>query len=435
MSGENGFSRNVVGLVLTMLLTIPAAALSNILLAQFLSVESRGIYALTISFAAMVATVAQLGWPSATIYALRRQQLPSEQVATHGLIAALLLSSAGVLVCFWAEEPIKERFLVGASHEMFMLCLAAIPLFLVAAILQSLARGINHFREQNAYEIALAIGTLLCVVGILVFGNGGEAHVLSAVLGFQALAVSALAIRVLSKTGIRFRLDAGLWLRSQIFGLKSYAMAVANRLHLQVDLLLIALLLANAEDAAFYAIAVGIVNLTNLLPEAIGVAAYPRLAELSSEEASRFACVIVRQSLALACASALVGAILLPSLIPLLYGEVYASATRSALVLLPGVAFYSVYRVLGRFYTALGRQVVALWIQVFAMGANGVLNFLLIPRLGFEGAAVASLLSYSFAAAATVFVFQRETGHSLQEILVLKRSDLVSAWAYLRARA
>jgi O-antigen/teichoic acid export membrane protein len=55
-----------------------------------------------------------------------------------------------------------------------------------------------------------------------------------------------------------------------------------------------------------------------------------------------------------------------------------------------------------------------------------ILNAVLIPLWGINGAAAASLISYSVCAFLFVFEYTRATGSKIRDLLILNREDLAT---------
>ena len=70
-------------------------------------------------------------------------------------------------------------------------------------------------------------------------------------------------------------------------------------------------------------------------------------------------------------------------------------------------------------------------IGVVACGANVLLNFLLIPPFGIEGAATATTLSCILAVLLGTCMFLRFTGLGVRDMLLLRFSDISAYWKLL----
>jgi O-antigen/teichoic acid export membrane protein len=73
--------------------------------------------------------------------------------------------------------------------------------------------------------------------------------------------------------------------------------------------------------------------------------------------------------------------------------------------------------------TGRGKAKITFMVFSFALLINVLLNVLLIPQFGINGAAMASSVSYSVGAIWLCFFFAKETGLGVSDILFFKRED------------
>jgi O-antigen/teichoic acid export membrane protein len=231
----------------------------------------------------------------------------------------------------------------------------------------------------------------------------------------------ALVIRA---TGLRFSFGPRELQQSFRFGLKTHAMTLMGRVHERVDLFLLAYLLADPTQIAFFAIAKGGIQIVQLLPNSLGKVAYPQLAGLERDDAARFACQLVRQGLLFMVPASLALFLAAPLLLPFVYGEPYAASTVPFVLMLPGVVLLGLDRVLSRYFTGTNQQRPNIVTRAVSLAVNVGLNLLWIPSWGIAGAAAAALVSYVVDALLLVAVFVRMTDCGLADLFVLRRGDL-----------
>jgi O-antigen/teichoic acid export membrane protein len=418
------FFRNAAGLLLTNATIVPIEVMLSIVLARVLAVDERGVYAVFAAFVGLGSLLALLGWPAASIYRLRRLGSDPARVAGAALVAVLLLSSLAVGVCLLAGPWIRARLLDGAAPRVLYLACATIPFLMLANVSGAMARGLDRFRFQNLHHAGVRVVQLAAFSSaLLAFGSGLDG-VLALFLAIEAVAALLLAGAVLRLSGVSLRFEAREFLDALRFGFKNYLQTLSGRLHERVDLFMLAALLGNAEQVAFYAVAANLVTRLNLAPDAFAVAAFPQMAGLPVPEAARFACRICRRTVLLVALAALALAVAAPLAIPLVYGAPYRSSIAPFLVLIPGAALLTIYRILARYFAAIDRQQANIATQGVSVGVNVALNLWWIPRFGILGAAGASLASYGLEAVLISGVFIATTGHGLADLLLPRRDDL-----------
>lgn len=397
---------------------------TSIVITRWLSVDDRGVYSVATNFAGLLALVLNLGWPTASIYRLRRVGSAPAQVASAALLSVVILSTLGLLVV-WAFAPeIAHRFLADAPTGVLALALAVVPFQLTLNNFTSVTRGIGRFDLSNWARLGMGVGTLITAsVALIVLQGGIEAALVAHVVAHVLIALALLAA-TFRLTGWVLRVDVDEMRDSVRFGLKSYAQSLAGQAHERIDIFLLAILLRDPGQIAFYAVAAGVVQRLKLLPESIAIALLPRLSSMNPQEAAATASMACRHAIAGVSVAALGCVLVGPFLIPLLFGEPYRASIPAFLILVPGIVFLTLYRVLARYFTAIDRQQINITSQLVSLTTNVGLNLLLIPRFGIAGAALASLISYGLETLMIGSAFRAASGSRVTEFLIPKRQDL-----------
>jgi O-antigen/teichoic acid export membrane protein len=420
------FLRNAVSVVTTQVAITPVALVTGILLARLLSVHDRGLYAVATALAAVTVLLAQLGWPATAIYRLRRLRADPAAVAGAALCIGLACSLLAVALCLAWRGPLLERFLSGASPRVLALALASVPFQVLGLLFAGVARGLDRFDLHNRYLLSLAVLTLAALAAVLGLHERSAPAALSALLGVHALTSLVLVARVARHAGLRLRISWREATASLPFGLKTHAQTLLLHLHQHADVFLLAWLLEDPAQVGLYAVAVGVVNRTRLLPASVALSLFPAVAGLDARESARFVARVLRHSLLW---SGVTVGVLLPSgpvLVPLCFGSRYEGSVAAFLLLLPGMLGATLYLVLARYFTARNRHAVNITTQGISSLANVALNLWLIPRHGIAGAALASLGSYSLQGGLALRVFLQESGRDLREALLPGRAELLA---------
>lgn len=414
--------RNTVSVLATSLASMPLYFVTSIVLARFLTVEDRGLYGVSITTVGMAALISELGWGPATIYRIRRVGVAPGSVASAGIVAALMLGLIVVGVGLSLDDWIRARFLDNAPPWVLYMTLAAVPIQILWMLFASMARAIDRFGLQNAMQLLLHAGRLIGMSVALILLGGALREALTVYLAMLALVTAGVTGSVLRQTGLepfRFREMTAAF----SFGLRSYAARIAGHIHERVDIFMIAYLLGNTRQVAFYAIGAALMGQLKVVPESVARALFPQLAGTPEEHTGALAARVARHSFVWVLVTVVLAAPAAPFLIPVIYGSDYKASVLPFLVLLPGMALFTRYRVLSHYFVSLGLLRPVVMIQVTSVVLNVSLNWLLIPRQGILGAALASTISHATAAVWVNLVFCRHAGISNAATLLPRRED------------
>jgi len=180
-----------------------------------------------------------------------------------------------------------------------------------------------------------------------------------------------------------------------------------------------------AEDAlnkiAVYSIALGLANLILIFPSGISGIFFPVVSELFGKndinEMNRILKTSMKWTAILMVPLALIMGVFADSLLMLFYGETYGQGAIVLVLFIAGLFIRSLFYLPQLILSAMRRLDVELKAAGAAAVANVILNFLLIPMLGIDGAALASMLSFAIVSAMIfyystrifAFTFPKET--------------------------
>ena len=86
----------------------------------------------------------------------------------------------------------------------------------------------------------------------------------------------------------------------------------------------------------------------------------------------------------------------IPFLFKIFIGASYQEAKPYAYMLCAGYFMWGIYNAFQTYLIYLAKSRVILLISAIGMGTSLVLNFILVPRMGAQGAAITSVIVYSF---------------------------------------
>jgi len=426
------FLRNVLLTYFTEIICAAANFATGILLARVLLPADRGVMVLVMTLPNLMFNLLNAGLHESTTYFVGRKKVPANQVLGNALLIAAAIGAVAFGALLALRAPLTGLFLKGLPPDLWPAVALLVPAALAQGILLSMLRAQMRFARMNAWRLA---GPVLLMLGfgvaLLGFGGGLRAGVL--VYFWMSLPLLALAVVLVAQVvPLSFRPDRRLMGDMLRYGMKSYAQVLISGMNYRLDVYLVALFLTT-EEVAFYGVAFALAEIAWFLPNAAGTVLFPRLSNAPLEDVHRLTARASRVTLALTALTALAIA-LASALLPVVYGRPYGRSIPPLLILLPGVVMMSMHKLLGRNFASRDRQQFTVLASSVAFVLILLLDVLLIPRLGVEGAALASSAGYFAAAMTLILFFLRDSGLRPAEILLVRREDLTSVLAAIKTR-
>jgi O-antigen/teichoic acid export membrane protein len=402
---EPGLARAAVAVVGTRVTLLVLGTATSVIIARTLGPAGRGEYAFVIAVAAIAVAVAHLSVEQAQVYLVSVgrdvRSLASNAVPLAlglGVLAVGAVITSALLFDYPSSHPFHDTNL--------LLALAAVPMSILVLFTNSLLVLSGRINALN--RSALIAGVVQsALVGIFVLLD--RLTVTTVVLVWLLNASLPLFV---SLPVLRLRLKSISWsvARQELgLGLRYHTGMASLYLLLRVDVLLLAALRSDRE-VGLYALAVTLVELTNVATDAIATVVMKRQAHLALADAAELTARVVGLTVVLAVVVSTGLVLASPLLIPLVYGSDFRGTVPAIFALAPGVLALVATRSAGGYLIRLNRPWVVTSLNVGALAVNVAANLALIPILGIVGAGLASSLAYVLLACAYLGWLSRAAG-------------------------
>jgi len=416
---------NILTTLAARLVLLALALFSSIILARILGPEGRGVFALVLLLPELGATFGLLGFEQANVvYAglepRGRGALVWHSTAIAGVVGGII-AVAGV--SFFVLRGPGSHALLHGPLWLYILPLLTVPSALVTAYWGAILRGMNRIFLMNAVEVGTKGGSLLLILVLVWWLRLGVAGAVSAETLVSAGTV-VLMVGLLRHVGTwgRPSFDWPLWRRIRRFALPAYCGGITSYLNYRADQFIIAALLP-PEQLGFYAIAVGLAERLWILTGAVAHALLPHLAN-STERDPALSAVVARHVMIWTGGACLLVFALADVMVRVMYSSAFVEAVSPLRWMLPGIFIATAGKVLVAEILAREKIHYTVWVGIITVLVNIVGNFLLVPRMGISGAALASSISYALLSLILTWYYLRET-HVQWTALLPSRSDLL----------
>jgi O-antigen/teichoic acid export membrane protein len=403
---DRGIRSDVLLMLGAKLCVLVLGAATTVIIARSLGPAGRGSLATVYALTTLLAQLGTFGIASANPYFAAREPHLLGRIAGNSLWLAGALGPAmaavGVLV-----KLVAPGALTDISWPELSVAMLAVPVMLSSLFLQSILLAEGRTVLYNGVDVGTALLTVVLLSIVLPVAGGGVLLALSLLVGPQVLAL-LVYVSAMRRHGRLLRPpDRPLARRMIGYGARAYVVTLLAFLLIRFDLLLVNGI-QGAKAAGQYSIAVALADALDLLPLAICVNLFARLARGTADrDVSLSVFHLIAVGYLIVCA---LGALLAGPAITLLFGHAYHPAISLFLWLLPGMYCFGLLNMIAYYFAAQGmpRELILVWIPGLAL--NLALNLLLLPHHGTYIASLASSVAYALVLVLHLRMFARDLG-------------------------
>jgi O-antigen/teichoic acid export membrane protein len=382
--------------------------LVSILLARWLGANEYGSYASAIAVMLLLGVVARLGLPTLMIRLLPTYEVSRQWGLMRGLLRethlvvasfSLLLAGIGAFVVWRLGGQ-----LTPTHAQAFWWAMAILPVAVLTSLHSAMLRGLHHVLAGQLPESLVIPGLLAAVIAIWQFSGVHElldltadmAVALRLAVTVAAFAVGAILLIQRMPTELLTAVpeyDRVRWVRSAAPLLVLAGMSIITT---QTDVLMLAAI-QDVESAGVYQAAVRGGELVAFSLFVISVVIQPTISRLYAlgelQQLQRVIAAAARAALMLALPVALVLALFSKPLLSTIYGQEFERGAIALAMLCAAQVVNVGAGLVGQILIMTGHERDAATGAGMAAALNILLNAILIPLWGMEGAALATGIS------------------------------------------
>ena len=429
------FFANVALTAATSVLMACVNLITGPLCARLLGPTGRGELAAIQNLYWVVATLAMLGMPEATLYFTAKKKNEGGRILASSTVLVLLVSPLFFLLLYPLVPIVLAAQTATVVHTARWILLG-IPLWALYMIPVFALRGSHDLVWWNLLRAVPTFGWLMLLLVSWKFTSVSAGTIAGGYLVVLAVALAPTFFLARKRIEGWGGLEAKRWPTMLKYGVPLAAAAVPFTLNLRLDQIIMAALMP-AKSLGIYAVAASWSGAVPPILLAIGAVLFPRVAAANSAERSRVLTQGVRISSFIAILLVLGLSLITPIAIPLLFGTAFSESVKVGIVLVFAAGIWGVSMVLEEALRGLGETSTVFWAEAGGLLITAVTLAALLRPMGIMGAGIASILGYSSTAVLLLLGIQRKTHNSLSELLLVRVSDLKRAFesfAALRAR-
>jgi O-antigen/teichoic acid export membrane protein len=359
------------------------------LAAERLGPERFGLFSYALAFASVFEILADLGLRDYVVREVARDHMRLDLAARllTWRLALVLVTVVCAALAFEVTRP------TPAARQLLWIMAPMVALRSLKHYLRGVLQSIGRFGVDTVITVADRV--VMVVAGLAaLFADGSLLALALALLGARVLDILVSGITVRQVTGLRPRGGWGeIWhAQREALPLGLFLMIVSA--YTYADQIMIAMLRGDAE-VGLYTACYKIHEGFTMIPAILSAPVLPALAaavDVNPARAAELARRAVKYAVCAALGLALVLGLAARELLGLFYGAAYVGAAPAMIGLLAATTFTFSLWLLYQVLIATARRAAMVRLVAFGLALNLTLNAIMIPRIGFVGAAWATLL-------------------------------------------
>ncbi len=399
------------------------SAVSSIIIARMLGPQGKGIYTLVIAIPGIISAMVSMGLNFSNIYFIGKKKFTIGTIIGNSFVFSIVFGAFISLVCISAMPFFRHFFLKGAPEKYLYITLYTIPLLLITENIYYILLGHRYILRVAAVSLVRPASYLVLISYFYFFEGISVLRMIQAYV-FSLIIVFILGLYFFEKCGFlncfslnKKAFSEGLW-----FGIKQHLGTISQFLNYRLDFLIVAYLL-DTFSVGLYSIAVLVGETVWYISKSFGLILYPKIAASDTQRANQFTPLICRNVVFFTLLAVLFLFVVSDWLIPVLFTEKFFPSVIALKLLLPGIFFMSIARILSSDLIGRGFPEYSTIASFACLIVTIAMDLILIPRLGINGASLASSLAYAVNALAILIIFKKKTGIKFLELLIIKFGD------------
>lgn len=385
--------------------SLGSTILCSMALARALGPDEFGIYSYVFAIITLLALPSQVGIPTLLIRETAKAHAKSDWAALKGLWywATSVIFTTSVLIIVIATISIMLGVKIQPQGDVWVIIfgLLLVPIIALGSARGAALQGLRHVvlgLTPDSVFRPMALSVFIIVVwgmhGSVTASQAMGLHVIAAFLAFVIGAYFLYKAGPIQLIGVKpDRSKEKLWWRAVFpLAIVSGLQVVSN----QIGILILGIY-STAPDVAFYKVATSAATMSIVGLQIVNMVMGPHIAKLhalgDSGSVQRFASISAIFCVATIAPMFLGFALYGQEIITIIYGLSYIRSYEPLIILVAGQVINAAYGIVGLLLGMTGYEnQAARWLAV-STGVNVFFSFLLIPKFGSIGAALASALS------------------------------------------
>lgn len=418
------------------IVAIPISIGTSIFIARVLGTTGKGSYDLILSTTSLLSIILGLSLRSGITYIVASKNINIRKLFPKLILFATGQSLIAIVFLFVIKNYDITTAFIPFDLSYWSIVLVPLLLFTItidgylASILIGLKENIIlnniNFISKITVLILLSLGT-----AIIYFLKLTANPILFLIINIIASFISIIILYQNTQKKIKSNQPNQKTVESKIFqsifnySLPCYLGNLLQFCNYKIDIFIVSFL-TDVAQLGMYTLAVSLAQLIWLISNSCATVLLPKISTIkhNKNQTIAYTAQITRIILFLSIITSICLAIFIYFMLPVLYGENFRGSIAPFMFLLPGIAFFSIARILGAYMAGIGNPKVNTIASSLGFIGTIMFDIILIPQHEIIGAAIASSISYFISTIILIYFFIKKSKLKINHLFIIQSEDI-----------
>lgn len=409
------FASNIAVLLLSFAITI--------ITSRVLGTYGRGVIGVSNNINSFATIILGFGMVSSNVFFVGKDRKNIKEILGVNLVVTLFAIVVAVVLYIVNQFYAINILFKGLDNNTLIIVLITIPITNLKSAFINLLLGMQEIGKFNKLNIIDRFLTFLLLVVFIFTTKSVYWVVVSNMLASLLTLIIVSAILFIKyKNKIAFSIN--LFWDMMKYGIKAQIGNAIQILNYRLDVFVIQYFLT-ISDVGIYSNAVVLAETMLKVSTSIATVVFPMTTNSKDKLGIKdFINKVTRVTFTIILiGSVILGAISKP-LITLLFKKDFSSGSEALVLLIPGIAIFSISNILANYLAGIGKIENNIVASTAGCIITIVLDLILIPKMGINGASIATSISYIVSTLVTIYYYIRITKSSLKELFIINKDDI-----------
>jgi len=362
-----------------------------IYLARYLGKVGFGKYSFVFAYLAFFNIITDLGLQTILVREMAREPTRASKLIGNAYIIRWILTTLAV-----ASSIIVITLMSYPADTTTYIYIASLTVLFIS--FSDFYRTIFEANLRMEYNIVAKLafkGVSATLILLIIFMKGTLLHIMIALVFAEMVKTSLNYLFSRKFVKPQFEIDFGLWKYLFKEALPLALSSVIWVIYYRIDVIMLSVMMGDAE-VGLYSAAYKLCDPLSLIPGALMMSLFPVMSasfKTSRRKLEQSYRLSFKYLLIITLPIAIVVSFLSDKIIMMIYDAEFAGSAIALKILIWGLVFASGNAIFGNLLTAIGKQKLGTYITALCAFGNITLNLILIPRMSYTGASIASVIT------------------------------------------